>query len=183
MAELTGDAPAIAAGAVGAIVAAALAQGGRATLAWREVASHDLDAVERNEQLVVWVDDRTRALVSEMQRIGEQSAAKGVHESGINGRALAEAKERALHEYRDEEWKTRADLAQLRAKEGAWHGLWRLLRRRPPPALTTDTAVRPFLNRWREPVTRHGTGSAVPLDRTTRTSTEALDELARLKLT
>jgi hypothetical protein len=52
------------------------------------------------------------------------------------------------------------------------------------PRLTEDTygKVEPFLARWRETVTRHH-GEAVPLDRTRRTTEDALAELSTLKLT
>jgi hypothetical protein len=98
---------------------------------------------------------------------------------------VAAAKARALHQFRDEAEVAIIDLMQLRAKEGAWHSLWRALRRRPTPSLTATDEVEPFLERWREPVARHGDDASpiAPIDRTRRTFDEALAELPRLDLT
>jgi hypothetical protein len=67
--------------------------------------------------------------------------------SGAHGRALAHAKARALHQFRDEEWNARLDLARIRAREGGWHSFWRSYRRSKAPDLTEDTydKVAPFL--------------------------------------
>jgi hypothetical protein len=173
----------LAGGAIGALLAALFAQAGRAWAAWSAVSLHDEEAVERNRQLVAWVDDRTRDLVKEMQAISEEHNRRNTFYSGMHGGDLAEAKGRALHEYRDEEWRSRIDLARLRASEGAWHWLWRKARKRPAPALTSLPDVEPFLERWREPATRHGTEAAAPIDRTRRTLGAARAELADLSLT
>jgi hypothetical protein len=177
---------ALAGGAIGSIATTALTQAGKARAAWSEIDLHDDEASERNAQLVVWVDDRTHALVAEMNRRTDQANVNGVLHSGGHGLSVAMAKADALHEYRDEEWRTRLDLARLRASEGGWHRVWRKLRGRPGPSLTARTEVEPFLERWREPVTRHGSGPADAVtvsDRTRRTTNDALDELASLNLT
>ena len=96
------------------------------------------------------------------------------------------AKADALHEYRDEEWRARLDLARLRASEGTWHRVWRELRGRSAPSLTAPSEVEAFLDRWREPVTRHGSvpiDAVQVLDRTRRTAADALAELSSLNLT
>jgi hypothetical protein len=55
----------LAGGAIGAVLTAIFTEGGRAWIAWGEVALHDEEAKESNAQLVVWVDDRTRELLAE----------------------------------------------------------------------------------------------------------------------
>jgi len=173
-------------GAIGSVATAGLAQLGRARAACRQIALNDIEAAERNAQLVVWVDDRTRQLMIEMSAITDECAARGIPESGIHGGNLKMAKEQALHEYRDEEWRARLDLFHVRAREGGWHTAWRWMRRRPTPALTARAEIAPFLERWREPVTRHAPGEhagAKVRDRTTRTTAEALAELPGLPLT
>lgn len=177
---------ALAGGAVGSILTAVVGQAGRARIAWAEVDLHDTEATEWNAQLLAWTDDRTLKLVREMEAVTEAHSLQGAFHSGTHAAALADAKAQALHEFRDEEWRTRIELARLRAREGAWHGFWRLLRRRPAPVLTARTEVEPFLDRWREPVTRHGPGpgeGVTPLDRTRRTTEEALTKLDSLELT
>jgi hypothetical protein len=156
------------------------------------VTLHDQEAAERNARLIVWADDRTRALLIEMDRCSAELVGRGLHYSGAHGSELAHLKARALHDYRDEHARAKLDLSRLRAREGAWHWLWRTLRRRPAPRLTAETLgdVERFLERWREPVTRHQSGrqsgaepGARPLDRTRRTTADALAELPSLKLT
>ena len=172
-------------GAIGSVATAGLTQLGRARVAWHDVALHELEAAERNAQLIVWVDDRTRQLVIDMSAVSNDSASRQILGSGLDLGNLKLAKEQALHEYRDEEWRARLDLFQLRAREGSWHALWRRLRRRSAPSLTARAEVEPFLERWREPVTRHTSGSegATVRDRTTRTIEDALAELPGLPLT
>jgi hypothetical protein len=177
---------ALAGGAIGSIATAGLGQLGRARAAWSEVELHDFEADERNAQLVVWVDDRTRRLLIEMEGTTNDLAARGLLRSGAHANALCNLKAEALHEYRDQEWTARIDLARLRAKEGTWHSVWRILRGRKAPQLTARSDVEPFLARWREPITRHGSSpadAASVLDRTTRTTADALSELPELKLT
>jgi hypothetical protein len=137
----------LAGGAIGAVVAALFVQIGRAWVAWGEVTLHDEEAAERNAQLLVWVDDRTHDLVIEMKRKTTSLASQGQLYSGAHGRALAHAKARALHQFRDEEWNARLDLARIRAREGGWHSFWRSYRRSKAPDLTEDTydKVAPFL--------------------------------------
>jgi hypothetical protein len=122
-------------------------------------------------------------LAQEMNGHTNTLSSQGQFYSGAHGGAVAGAKAKALHEYRDEAEGAGIDLARLRAREGAWHSLWRVLRRRPAPRLTAETEIEPFLERWREPVTRHGDSNPItPIDRTRRTFEDALAELPRLKL-
>ena len=174
----------LAGGAIGAVVAAGFAQTGRAWLAWGEVTLHDQEALDRNRRLQIWVDDRSRELVRELNQCTNRFASEGQLYSGVHGVAAANAKAQALHEYRDESERAAIDLARLRAMEGAWHELWRKLRRRPAPTLVAAATVEPFLARWREPVSRHGdeANPIVPFDRTRRTFEDALAELPELNL-
>ncbi len=91
------------------------------------------------------------------------------------GRNLAAVKERALHEYRDESWRVELDLGELRATEGGWHVFWRFWRRQLRGLYVSEDTrqkIEPFLNRWREPITRHG-GTTPAVDRTRRTMADA----------
>ncbi|HEV7808065.1 MAG TPA: hypothetical protein VGO80_19780 [Solirubrobacteraceae bacterium] len=165
---------------------AGLAQLGHAWGAWRQIAIHDVEAAERNAQLVVWVDDRTRQLVTELEAVRSNSAGGALPPDSIRYNTLLRAKELALHEYRDEEWRCRLDLLTLRGRETGWYAVWRWLRRRPAPHLTARAEAEPFLERWREPVIRHnaeGGGKAKIRDRTLRTTEDALAELSGLRLT
>lgn len=178
---------ALAGGAVGAVVAFAFGQIGRATLAWHEIDVTDEEAFEINAQLLIWVDDETLELVREMKRRTLDANSKGQMWSGYHGATLADAKAAALHRYRDREEAAMLALAQLRARETGWHAFWRRCRRRPAPAFTARAALLPFLDRWREPVTRHlsqpNEPGIEPLDRTRRTVADALGELDDLSLT
>jgi hypothetical protein len=177
---------ALAGGAIGATITIVAGQFAQARVAWSEICVHDSLAAEANEQLFVWVDDRTRGLVTEMRDLTDEFNARGAFHSSLHAQALAEAKARALHEYRDQEWRTRTRLSELAAAEGGWHLAWRMLRGRPAPTLRVTSTVEPFLQRWRESVRRHesqpDTGAPV-FDRTRRTTEDALRELPGLPLT
>lgn len=175
---------ALAGGAIGASITAVLALLSRAAVAWREVPAFDSESEERNSQLAIWVDDRTRDLAREMELITETHIQRNTFRSSMHAAALAEAKAGALHEFRDELARARIDLARLRAKEGPFHAL-RRMRGAAAPAITPMTleAVEPFLDRWREPVTSHGLDPAAPLDRTRRTPDDARRDLRDARLT
>jgi hypothetical protein len=174
---------AIGSGAVGAVVAAALLQLGRACAAWRDIPVTDAKVRERTDQLFVWVDDRTQLLARELSGITEEANRSCRLESSVHARTRADAKALALHQYRDREWQAGLDIAELLATEGAWHRLWRVLRRRKAPTLS-PSVVAPFLGRWREPAKVPGSGiTADVLDRTKRTEADALAELDKLTLT
>lgn len=173
----------LAGGAVGAVLAVVFGQVGRAWVAWREVTLHDEDSAEQNAQLILWVDDRTRDLARDMNRVTNSLDSGQVH-SGSHGSQAASEKEDALHEYRDQRARVSMALGALRARESGWHAWWRFWRRSKPPHFTEETlqTVEAFLERWREPVTRHG-GEAEVYDRTRRTTDQALADLPGLKLT
>jgi hypothetical protein len=134
-------------GAIGSAITIVAGQFARARVAWSEITVHDSLAAEANEQLFVWVDDRTRGLVTEMRDLTEQFNARGAFHSSLHAQAMAEARARALHEYRDQEWRARMRLFELAAAEGGWHLAWRTLRGRSAPALTATDTVEPFPQR------------------------------------
>jgi hypothetical protein len=173
-------------GAIGSLITLGTTQVGRSLAARREVEQHDAEARERNEQFVIWVDDATQDLVREFASITEEFNRRNAHYSSGHRSELARTKATALHRYRDEEWRARQFIAELRAAEGGWHWLWRKKLDSPSPTLSVDQAVQPFLERWREPITRGAQGRddyARVLDRTTRSTTEAVAELQKLPLT
>lgn len=158
---------------------------GKFRAARTEITIHDDDARERNDQLVIWVDDETQGLVVRLQAIKEDFSSRGVLMSSLHDAARMQAKADALHRYRDEASRARLDIAALRAREGRWHRFWRKRLGSPAPRLTADAAVQPFLDRWREPMksTMAGVRDIAPLDRTTRTLDEGLRQLPDLPLT
>ena len=176
---------ALAGGAVGSVLTATLTQIGKIRLAWAEVALHDAEAEERNRQLVAWVDDETLKLVREMAIVTEDHSARGALYSSLHGGDLAGRKADAPHRSRDQEWHAQLFLSELQASEGTGHLLARMIRRRRLPRVAR-AEVEPFLERWRAPVTRHspqGSDAARVLDRTTRTTDDALAALPDLPLT
>jgi hypothetical protein len=117
-----------------------------------------------------------------MQTIGDDFNSRNTFPSSANGAALAQDKTEALQRYRDEEQQANIALARLKASEGPWHVFWRSIRgHRKGLDLTSRRTIEPVLNRWREPVTRHGTGETNVFDITNRAQTEA--DLQKLKLT
>src|SRR5436190_24033 len=84
---------------------------------------------------------------------------KNLSYSSAYGVAFAQTKERALHEYRDQERQARRDIADLRDSEGALHRFWRRQWRQDIPPLTVREEVASYLNLWRAPVSRHNSGS------------------------
>jgi hypothetical protein len=152
-------------------------------LAWLEVTLHDQVAHERNEQLVGFVVDETQELVEALKLIAEEFNSRGELSSSSCGAALAKRKSDALRRYRDQEWRARLDLAQLKAAERSWHFVFRRVRHsRNGLDLTARATVEPFLARWREPISRHGLEPVAVLDPTTRTTTDALVALRGLEL-
>jgi hypothetical protein len=120
-----------------------------------EVREHDRGSRERNEDLESWVSDETRRLKLELDGITEEMNKAGLLWGGAHGVAVAAAKERALHAFRDQERQARRDITRLRESETWAHGVWRKLRGRRRPELTASERVEPVLEVWRAPVTRH----------------------------
>jgi hypothetical protein len=175
---------ALAGGAVGSLATGVIAVFTRAVGAWSDVKDHDIQAAHVNGALEWWVADRTRVLAGERAMITTDMNERGLLHSGAFDTALSGARTRALREYRDERQRVQAELARLRAAEGTWHAIWRLShRRRHGLALTADTRVQPFLERWRAPFpsSMSGTAQVEPDDPSRRTLDDELRDLPAIQ--
>jgi len=159
---------------LGGSVAFTLAALAQALAVPNEVRLHNADAADRDDSLSTWVADRHYALQREMDAIRAQARAspKLMDLTALDA-GLAAAKGRVLHEYRDEERRARLDLARIRAGEGWMDRVWRRVRRKPFPTLTTPEKAVPVLEQWRAP-SRETEHPADVEDATTRTLDEAL---------
>lgn len=170
-------------GAVGALITIAVAQLGRIAVAWSAVTIHDDQAKDANDDLVIWVDDTTQSLQRELVEVENDWNFRGGFSSGMHAADRAARKAGALHRYRDQRSRTQLFLAGLRAHEGVYHRIIRWARGRQDGLhLTADNQVQPFLDRWRAPVELAPGITATVLDRTTRTTADAIAELPSLKL-
>lgn len=158
---LTGD-------AIGSLVTAVLAVSGRLFAARREINATDRFVQDRDEDLASWVADRSLALERELAETTEELNKENLFYSGAHGVALARLKERALHEYRDQERQAQRDLALAREREIWMHRFWRSRRGQPLPALATSAKAQPLLDAWRSSVTRHGSSPIEVVDPTQR---------------
>src|SRR5437868_6325751 len=140
---------AILGGAVGSLATALIAFGTRFWNAHGEVASHDRFVRERDEDLSSWVSDRTVELRRDIHAKTEEMNTENLFYSGAHGAAIALLKERALHEYRDQERRARRDLALIAETEGPLHRYWRRRVARPFPSLTAPHDAAPILDMWR----------------------------------
>ncbi len=164
---------------LGGSVAFTLAALARALGVPNEVRLHNADTAERDDSLSTWVADRHYALGRETDAVRAQAQAspKLMDLTHLDA-SLAAAKGRALHEYRDEERRARLDLARIRAGERWMDRVWRRVRRKPFPTLTTPEKAVPILEQWRAP-SRETQHPADVEDATTRTLSEALNEALR----
>jgi hypothetical protein len=168
---------ALAGGAVGSVLTAALAFGARLLAARREIDATDRFVHERDQDLGSWVGDRTLALGRELAAKTEELNKENLFYSGAHGTALALIKERALHEYRDQERQAKRDVALARERETWLHGFWRRRRRPPFPKLTTPQRAQPVLDSWRSSVTRHGDSPIEVVDPTRRMLDQAIEDV------
>jgi hypothetical protein len=109
---------AIVGGVVGSVVTAALALGAQFVRARDEIASHDRFVADRDEDLASWVSDRSLALRRELAAKTEELNKENLYGSSTHGEALALLKERALHEYRDQERRRGATSTSPRRPRG-----------------------------------------------------------------
>lgn len=91
--------------------------------------------------------------------------------------AIADARGRALHEYRDEARRARLAIATTVAGEGWPHAAWRQLRRQPVPTLNTPGKAAPVLDAWRRPTGMAAEKNTWPDDATRRTLDDALGSI------
>lgn len=167
---------ALAGGAVGSILTFALTVASRVLAARREIEATDRFVRDRDEDLASWVSDRNLALERELAETTEMLNKDNLFYSGAHGVALARLKERALHEYRDQERQARRDLALAGERESWAHAFWRRRRRQPFPTLTTAERASGVLDAWRSSVTRHGDSPIEVVDPTRRGLHEAAQE-------
>jgi hypothetical protein len=78
-------------------------------------------------------------------------------------RADRQAKERALQAYRDQERTARSQEADIAASESPRHAFYRAWRWRPQ-GLKAPEEVKPILDEWAAPVTRHSSGGRMEID-------------------
>ena len=109
-----------------------------------------------HEDLASWVSDRSLALSRELRRESEKLNKENLFGSGAHGTALALLKERALHEYRDQERQARRAVAVLFQTETWTHRFWRWKQSRQFPELTAHGRAQRALDIWRLPVRSHG---------------------------
>ena len=134
------------------------------------MASHDQFVDERDEDLSSWVADRSLALRRELAAKTEELNKRNLFRSSTHGEVLARLKERALHEYRDQERQARRDIAVVRQREDWKHRFWRS-RGQPSPELTAPARAQWILRAWRSDVVSAGPKVEV-VDPTKRTLEE-----------
>ena len=168
---------AILGGAVGSVATASIAWSGRFFRARGEVEAHDRFVAERDEDLASWVSDRSLSLWRELNAMTEEMNKKNPFYSEAHGLAISLLKERALHQYRDQERRVRRDVALVEQAEGPRHRSWRRWRKDPFPQLTTPVRAERVIDEWRAPVRRHGKTPIKVVDITKRSLDEALFEI------
>jgi hypothetical protein len=104
----------------------------------------------------------------------KQLAARQALESGEYAYQLGLLKERALHQWRDQERQARSEVAAIYDTEGILHSLWRHVAGNTRKSLATPQAAETVLGAWRAPPTspgdsKRGTTGAPIDDPTART--------------
>jgi hypothetical protein len=168
---------ALAGGAIGSVLTALVAYGAKFWAARSEIANHDQAARSRDEDLASWVSDRSVVLRRQLREISELHNADNLYWSSEHANALARAKERALHEYRDQERQALRDVTHLREGEGRAHAFWRRIRGLGPPELTAHHKMQPALDLWRSSITRHGDSPVEVRDPTRESFQSTLTEM------
>lgn len=107
-----------------------------------EIATHDRLTAEHDEDIASWISDRHLLLRRQLDAMTAAMNKKKLFRSGAHGKALAELKEQALHEYRDQLRMHDRALAALYEREGWMHRYWRR-RGRPRPSMTALERERP----------------------------------------
>jgi hypothetical protein len=144
----------LAGGAIGVLLTWVAAFWVRMSRIGREIEANDRALGVIDDHLETWVCDDTVRLRRELGEISERMNPQNLFWSGTHAKHLALAKEAALHAYRDQERTARSQEAEISAREGRLHGLVRLWRFEPI-GLQAPDRVRPILNAWAAPVTRH----------------------------
>jgi hypothetical protein len=168
---------ALAAGAIGSVVTLAATGGVRFLTARNEIEANDRLIDELNEDLERWVADDDVRLRRELRDIRAQLAARGMFQSGEYSYLLGVAKERALQAYRDQETRAQREAALIRDRENWMHAFWRQRQKMPRRLLTAPTKVKPVLDAWRLPPSKHlqeGDTPAPVIDPTSRSLDEVI---------
>jgi hypothetical protein len=126
----------------------------RVTMVKREVEANDRALGVIDDHLQTWVEDDTVRLRRELRGITEAANKKNLLRSGEHGQRIAQAKERALQAYRDQERTARSQEAEIGSRESQRHSLYRAWKKRPF-GLTAPERVKPIIDEWAAPVTRH----------------------------
>jgi hypothetical protein len=90
----------------------------------------------------------------ELRGISEAANKENLYGGGEHGQRIAQAKERALQAYRDQERTARSREAEIRARESQRHSLYRAWKKRPF-GLAAPERVKPSIDQWAAPVIRH----------------------------
>jgi len=168
---------AIVGGAIGSVVTALIAFSAALVRARGEVESHDRFVAARDEDLTSWVSDRSIALGRELKAKAEELNKENLFGSGTHGKELALLKERALHEYRDQERQARRAVAVVFQTETWTHRFWRWKQSRQFPELTAHGRAQRALDIWRLPVRSHGGEPIEVVDPTRRTLEETTTQV------
>jgi len=172
---------AIGGGIAGAVGTAAIYLTRRFFAARREVLANNWEVLDRDEDLLSWVADRSGLLVLQLRRITERH---NVHEDGSTSFTssahdydLVRAKETALHEYRDQERQLFRDVRRIAESEDWRHDYWRSHGLQELPTPTAPQRVQKMLDLWRTDVTKSGTGVVTPSDPTRESFEQAYQRL------
>ena len=92
-------------------------------------------------------------------------------------RAIADARGRALHEYRDETTRAGDDVGTISAAEGWAHRTYRRVFRKPVPTLAAPAKAAPILAAWRKPSAMSSSAMTWPDDATARTLQGAIESM------
>lgn len=126
----------------------------RVTMVKREVEANDRALGVIDNHLQTWVADDTVRLRRELRGITEAANEPNLLWGGHHGEQITQAKEPALQAYRDQERTARSQEAEIGARESQRHSLYRAWKERPF-GLAAPDRVKPALDAWAAPVTRH----------------------------
>ena len=172
---------ALAAGAVGSVVTLGATAGVRFFAARSEIETNDRRVAELDRDLERWVTDDHVRLKRELRDLRNDLSGRNLFYSGEYGYRLGLAKERALQVYRDHEDRATREWAAIRASEGLMHLIWRWIARRKRTTLSVPIRVKPVLDTWLLPPSKHlqpgDTPPQVP-DPFTRNLDDVLAEIA-----
>ncbi len=148
-------------GGIGSLLTWLIAYAGRVAAVRREIAANDRALAVIDDHLETCVADDTLRLRRELRDISETLNQGNLFWSGHHGEQIARAKERALHAYRDQERTARTQEAEIGAREGRLHGLVRVWGANHF-GLNAPKRVKPIVDAWASPVTRHLSNPADP---------------------